>query len=69
MAKTATGKRHFLLAFPSLRPHIILETVTKSATKAANNKTRAKPGEVDAYMRVFTVSPADFSFQLVLTTH
>jgi hypothetical protein len=51
--------------FP-LGPHIILETVTKSATKAANNKTRVKAGEVDAYMRV---SPTDFSSQLVLTTH
>ena len=50
MAKTATGERCFSPLF-FLIPHAILETATKAATKAANNKTE-KAGEYDAYMRV-----------------
>ena len=51
MAKTATGKRCFSSVFFFI-PHFVLETVTKSATKAANNKTRVKAGEFHVYMRV-----------------
>jgi hypothetical protein len=50
MAKTATGKR-FLSSILFLNSHFILETVTKSATKAANSKTN-KAGESDVYMRL-----------------
>jgi hypothetical protein len=59
MAKTATGKNLPPFLFPF--PHVILETVTKSATKAANNKTRAKAGEGwRIYARSFIVFPIHF---------
>ena len=71
MAKTATGDRSLSSVF-FLGPHYILETVTKSATKAANSKT-TKAGEFDVYICAsFTVSRIVFllfhSSQLLLTT-
>ena len=70
MAKTATGERSLSsFFFPS--PHFISETVTKSATKAANTKT-SKAGELDVYMRVLHRFPNSFfpltCIQLLLTT-
>jgi len=62
MAKTATGKRSFSSLF-ALSPHVLSAKVTKSATKSANNRTRVKAGEFDAYMRVshsFANTPLDF---------
>ena len=66
MAKTTTGTRCFSPLF-FLNPRFILETVTKSATKAANSKT-IKGGELEVYMRVF-LSFANNFFHLTFIQH